>query len=512
MRQDTTGTGRPRPIALGAALLLSAAFVVVVPLDLLPWLRGPAPYPPEWQWELRSPLAFPKAPTWAVAALVLAAIAASFTRPLRRREGRAAPALVAAAVVLGSIFPLALLAREPGGALRTLLSWTSSLSITSYHTAAISDDARDPVGFVRRHADLLPDLARTAKHAATHPPGPVLFFRGALALTERSPALTDALLDAAGLPRRDFAPPRTRPARAAALLGALALSLLAALTAWPLAALGRALGLSPLAAARAALAWSLLPGPALIAPRFDAAIALPVVAFAAATLATLRSARGTALAGRAVAAGAWAGGALALSYGAAAFLAIAGLAAAAADAARARGEAAKGDGAPPARSWRARFAVLAAAAVTAVALAFGLPAALGGEPVRAMRAALAIHRDAYTAPRGYAAWLLFNPVDFAALAGPPVALLSLAAAARAARGALSGRGSPPAAAFGAAVVAGIVLLTLTGLTRGEVGRIWIPLMPLLLPALAQEDDSRALLPAAVLVSLATLAIAAAWRL
>ena len=63
--------------------------------------------------------------------------------------------------------------------------------------------ARDPLAFLRAHARLLPQLTQGRKHAATHPPGPVLWYRGALALCERSPALTEALLAVAGVERRD---------------------------------------------------------------------------------------------------------------------------------------------------------------------------------------------------------------------------------------------------------------------------------------------------------------------
>jgi hypothetical protein len=46
--------------------------------------------------------------------------------------------------------------------------------------------------------------------------------------------------------------------------------------------------------------------------------------------------------------------------------------------------------------------------------------------------------------------------------------------------------------FARGVVAGVLLLLLTGATRGEVGRLWIPVMPLLLVgALAGPDDDRA---------------------
>jgi hypothetical protein len=508
------------PLAL--AIATGLVFVAAVPFDALSFLRGPAPYPPEWQWELRTPLAGLPLPALLLQALVLAVLAATGGRRARERERVVAPLAVTAAVALGFALPLTLLAREPDGALRTLLSRTTSNTITSYHSVAISDEARDPLAFLRRHAELLPSLALSTKHAATHPPGAVLFFRGALAVCESSPSLREGLLRTAGVPDREFAWPLTRAARAAALLAALLLNLLAALTAWPLAALARRLGLPPLAAARCALLWALLPGPALIAPRFDAAIALPVVAFAALLLRALTASRPLATAERAatpvravalaMAAGACAAAALQLSYGAAAFLAVTGLAVAAA----ALAAAAAGGDRRRAPAFLAVFVLLSLAAATALALAFGLPALLGGDPLAALRTALAIHRQAYTAHRDYLLWLAFDPVDFAALLGVPLAVLAAAAAAGASR-LPRRRGRSALEAFTLSLAGGIALLVASGLTRGEVGRLWIPLMPLVaLSATASlEHDARGwrrTLAVGAIVALSLLAVAAAWIL
>lgn len=492
---------------LVTATALSLAFTFSALLNLPPWLRGPAPYPPEWQWEYRAPLEPIPLGAILLIAAVLLLLAVSGLPALQRRARAGARGLVPAAVVLGFLLPLALLAREPGGALRTLLARTSSFSTTSYLTVALRDEARDPLDFVRRHAGLLPELARTAKHAATHPVGPVLLFRAAVVACERSPALTNALLDAAGVPRRAFAPPLTRGARGGALLGALVLGLLAAATAWPLASLAEELGATPLAAGRTALLWCLLPGPALFAPRFDAALALPVVAYAALIA---RAARGPHRVPRALAAGACAAAALLLSYGAAAFLALAGLAVAVSLVARA-------DAAGPQPQTPATGAAVALLVSTgaAAAISFGLPWLAGGHPVEAMRTALAIHHEAYTAPRSYSLWLLFDPIDFAALTGVAVVCLAGAAALAAARALRRRQPAPAAAVLEIAVLTGVVLLDASGVARGEVGRLWIPLMPLVLLAGGSAFEgarARPSLLAGLLCAGSTLALAAAWRL
>lgn len=448
-----------------ALILPSLVVLVSVPFDLLPFLRGPAPYPPEWQWAFR-----PEGPARPLLAAALAALSLlgllwlSFVDRVQR-WGRGLPRLlIAGAVLLGCGFQIGLLAREPGHPLGSLLARTRSRSFTSYHTVAISPEARDPRAFVRGHAASLPDLATRAKHAATHPPGPVLYYRAALAVCESSPGLTDGLLKAAGVPDREFRAPATRAARGAALLGALLLVLLGALTAWPVAMLARGLGAEEVAAARLAVVWALLPGPALMTPQFDQALALPV------TLATwllLSSGAPTAGLHRVLLAGLLGGLAIFTSYGAAVFLAVGGVAALMSW---------------ERPQWRRRALVAGGAATVSGLVAFGVPAFFGHEPLRALVTALAIHREAYTAPRSYPLWLVFNPLDFALFIGVPLAVLACTVTVRLVRKGVTWSGHSVPDRYRLALAGGFALLVLLGVTRGEVGRLWIPLMPLVLVA------------------------------
>jgi hypothetical protein len=487
--------GRTTAVALVSLVALVALGAIVT--DALPWLRGPAPYPPEWQWGWRE--APGRAPVLAslLALALLALVAASLGPRWRARPRAAARLLLAAASVGGLSFSVALLQREPDGALRWLMARTQSFSITSYHSVAVSEDARSPLAFLRAHARLLPDLARTAKHAATHPPGPVLWYRAAVAACASSPSLTAGLLALAGAPGPETQSPERRAARAGALLGALGLAALAALTVWPLARLAEGAGLAPLDAARTAAAFVLLPGPALFAGSLDAALALPVTAWAALLLCAAsdpRARRATALA---AAAGACGAAALFASYGSVAFLGLASLAVAAATAR---------DRASLLRLSRAA----AVAGALALLLAFGLPALLGHEPLLALRTALALHHAEYTAPRSYALWLAFDPLDLALFAGLPFALLAAwrSAGAIGRTAALTRLDRLRWATLG-----GLAALVLAGVTRGEVGRIWIPLVPLLVLASAGDDEPPGLattvLPAALAAAF-TLAMSSSW--
>jgi hypothetical protein len=202
-------------------------------------------------------------------------------------------------------------------------------------------------------------------------------------------------------------------------------------------------------------------------------------------------------------AGLFGGIALFTSYGAAAFLAVGGLAALA------------GATPPTGLQARIRLAVLALlAASIAGALAFGLPALLGHQPLRAMHTALAIHRETYTAPRSYPLWLVFDALDLGMFLGIPVALLASWRASSGLGRALSGSRPRPADRFVLVAVAGVLGLLLLGVTRGEVGRIWIPLMPLLLVgALAgmEDDEGDPSIVVAPLLAALTLAIGAYWN-
>lgn len=490
-------------------MVSAAAFLLGAGGDRVSWLRGPAPYPPEWQWPLRDvPLSGSPWPAALAALAVLALLAATGSVAARSRPARAGRLALAATSILGCVFPLALVAMEPDGALPTIFGRVAYRTATSYYTVALSPEADDALEFLRRHDALLPTFRKGAKHAATHPPGPVLVYRGLLGLCERAPGLTRAVLALSGLPESNPRRPRPEhaaPARAAGVLGGLLILGACVLTSWAIAGLARGLGCGPLASARIGILWTLLPGPVLMLPQFDQALALPVAVSAMAlgrALASGTTRRRIAWASLAGLAGAVA---LSLSYGAPAFLAIGGAAVVVAAAVRGVGRA------------RITAACLAAAAVALAG--FAAPALVGHHPVASLLEALRIHREFFTRPRSYTLWLFFDPVDLAVFLGLPVAASLLWAGARALRRTVEGARLQAAEAFAIAALATLALLLFSGQTRGEVGRIWIPIMPVLLvAALARPsidgDDSAPSAASAVWLAAAlaaiTIAIACRW--
>ena len=490
--------------------VLTAAFLLGASGDRVPWLRGPAPYPPEWQWPLRdAPAAGPIGPALAAVAAILGLLALSGTSWAHSRPRHAPRLLLGIASVLGLALPLALVALEPGGVLATIFDRVAYRTATSYYTVAISPDAADPIDFLRHHHELLPTFRKGAKHAATHPPGPVLVYRGLVGLCEDVPGLTRAVLWLSGLPESN--PRRARPehaahTRAAGVLGGLLILAACALTAWPVAGLARAVGSGPLASARLGILWTLLPGPVLVLPQFDQALALPVALSALALAWAFRAETTARSAAWSTAAGLAGGMAVALSYGAPAFLVIGGLAVLAA---------ALADGVTLERTLRC-----CALAALVTAAAFAAPALLGHHPIASMREALRIHREFFTQPRDYAVWLVFDPLDLALFLGPPVAVSLVAAAVRSVRRLIGRARLQPDEAFRLAALGALLALLVSGQTRGEVGRIWIPIMPaLLVAALARParpgDDAAPSAVSALLLAAAiapvTVAIALWWK-
>jgi hypothetical protein len=226
-------------------------------------------------------------------------------------------------------------------------------------------------------------------------------------------------------------------------------------------------GCEPLAAARVALLWALLPGPVLMTPMLDQALCLPVAA-ATACLAAALAAPAERAWRLAALAGGFGGVAVFLSYGAPVFLAFGGVAALAVGI--------------DARGRLRQAATLAALATVVTTALWLLPALWGHRPLASVVTALAIHRDEYTLPRSYPLWLVFNLVDLAMFLGVPVAWAWTVRNLRA----LRGRSVEPSDRLRIATALALTVLLLSGQTRGEVGRIWLPLMPpLLVAALAR---------------------------
>jgi hypothetical protein len=162
-----------------------------------------------------------------------------------------------------------------------------------------------------------------------------------------------------------------------------------------------------------------------------------------------------------------------------------------------------------------RTAALLLAAAVVVALLLTAAGAWGFNYLASARTALGIHRVEYTAPRQYTTWLWANLMDATLFAGMPVILLGVWGCIA---GVMRGRWTSTASMRArVAVLAGILLLDVSGTTRGEVGRIWVPMMPMMYLGVMGEAGDRPTSPAiaeslivATLLAAFTLAFALRW--
>ncbi|MBM4049980.1 MAG: hypothetical protein FJ279_33200 [Planctomycetes bacterium] len=98
-------------------------------------------------------------------------------------------------------------------------------------------------------------------------------------------------------------------------------------------------------------------------------------------------------------------------------------------------------------------------------------------------------RDQYdrrVAVMTYSKWIWWNLADVVVFVGLPAALLYLKGWFRLARQLLATRAAPPEAIFHIAFLLTLLILNFSGVTLGEVARLWIMYMPFLLLLAAQE--------------------------
>ncbi len=466
-------------VAVGGGIAL-VAYLAIVRTDALPWLRGPAPFPPDWEWPFTDR---PVSWTWLPpigCGLVLVALHAWLGRRGDVSRVGAAAALVAATLV-GWAFHVSLTAPAAGGAMHWFAAQANEPALLSHFNAALSPDVDDAADYVDRYAERLPAYRDRHFHVSSRPPGLVLAFRVVIEACATRPAACRAIVDRLPMTAQERTRLRSRlpdVLTVAAIVGILATALTCVLALWPIAGLAGAFGMSRDDAIGIAILWPLVPGAALFLGTVDTLVA-PFIALG--TLALARAGASEAR-GRAIAWGVVGGasGALALhvTYGALLFTAIGvGVAACL-----------------PARSWANRWIALLVAVVCGAAL-FAVPVLWGYDPIAAFRASIGMH-GSLTAARDRVTWSAFNALDYATFLGAPLAVAVF-------------RIRPDRAAAALACIAvGLAGVTAAGFVLGEVGRIWIPAMPLTLVALLarRPGPGRGALALALLATTITLRV------
>jgi hypothetical protein len=448
------------PEMLAAGLIgVTVILVLAVVFDQPSWIRGPAPYPAQWQWAYRAPDTWYRiGPALLGATVIIGAViflCVGGSAQNHRARGRAG---LAAAMVGALILQLGVLHVGQGGAFATIGSLTRSELFTGYFAVAL--DRRGTTDLIDNYAEMLTNLP---VHARTHPPGPVLYYRAFVNGFDALPSFGTSLirtLEAVDVPVERFTT-NSRGARepivaAAAFVAGLCTVFAAILIAWPVARIAEAGGADSISAAGAGALWGLCPAALFFMPGFDAIETLLIALASLLGCMALATERSPRAAGYALAAGVIAGIALFCSFGAGPMLIAAGLTALVIASGRPL-------------NWP-RLVLAAGAAVLGAVIILSVPLLLGFEYVRTFQGIMALHRDHYTPP-GRGLWLRFNLLDFSIFLGWPLIAWLVA---------LHFRNRKDRAGRVVLVLTiCVAVIDIADLTRSEVGRLWMPLMPLI---------------------------------
>jgi hypothetical protein len=413
------------PIALAVVLAIGLAFVAGVYLKT-PGLNGTW----YWAWPYRD-LGFAR--VLALLALPMLPFALAL-REIERGDASRGIAWPIALLMLASfgLQMLGMLCRPEG--LEHLRAIVMSPIATSYYTDAlkIGDLGTWLANF---------HTATLAKHSATHPPGPILWY---------------------WLWLRGFDPPT------AALAGGIAIGGLATLAIPAVYAFAGLWAADRRSRLVASAYYALVPATVVFFPEFDQIYPIFAMLAAIAWVHALRGSRAAAVAFGVVlfaetffAYNLLAAGAFLAMY-AAYFLW------------RERGDAG---------AWRA-FLVASAVGLAAFAVCHGIVWLLGFDPVRTFGHALAMQKlDAATVHRPWSSTVLLDPYDFllgaGILAGPLIVL-------HVARIAKSFAAARESSALSLMALATILAVDVSGLLRGETARLWLFLQPFAIVPASRE--------------------------
>lgn len=149
--------------------ILTIAFLVIIAFDLLPFFRGPAPYPPEWQWPYLYVNTWSKiyAPLAVFLGLIYVFFASTNKNGVLQKNKNL---LLLIGIILAFLIQLSILHFSRTG-IFILLGRIIHPEINGYFTAA--SDIDNVYIFLKTFNN---ELLNFAYHAKSHPPGSMLFF------------------------------------------------------------------------------------------------------------------------------------------------------------------------------------------------------------------------------------------------------------------------------------------------------------------------------------------------
>lgn len=465
---------------LAVALLVGLLSAWIVLVDALPWLRGPAPWPPSWRW-LYVPIGFDAPLRLAIHALILlgyGVLVVWMTRPHASVRTRIALLFAGIFVVIWQL--LQSWVREPN-LLDTLIFRTYAPPLNGYFLAAAQVQSIGDT--LNNYVAAMPGFF--GDKPQTHPPGLFLYYAFFQESFVRLPGLTARFAPIArgwAIPGQDW-PQLAEHLITSAFVTTLIQTVLIGLTPPALYAFLRQLrspdeGRSHTIALWAALLTPLIPALTLFFLQWDQIF--PALGFAAWFFALRGQNRLAQIENRGWGQWLdwlWAGLLLSLltwlSFGTLVFGLMIGLHV----------------------LWREGIAFLenrnrfdpllalpVVGGLTLMGMGVIVPwlaayAVWGMNFFDLLRAGLAAHYEIVTAHRDYATWVWMNIVDFVLWTGPALILLGMAGS-----GWLLAQGwrlRPWRDWAGLALILWLIFLflDLSGATRGEIGRLWIFLMP-----------------------------------
>lgn len=467
-----------------AALLVGIVTAFLLATDAVPALRGPD----NWRWQRRVLDAWPGLLVIVGLFVLLVLVAGGIRRAWGARPNRARFPLMAAAILVVFAEMAALVAIEPGG-LSNVPRRVLDPSFTSYHRIARE------VGGVGDFLRAYPKLQREFPvHGSSQPPGRVLFFDAVNewaskpGRAERILAFADLL---GGVPQGSSR--TTDEERAGAFVAGWLLIAIGALSLIPLASLAGGRG-DPATVAGCVLLMGSVPSFLLFTPETDHLVLFLTLSAAAFLVEAMRWASRRWAAALAFGAG--------LAAGAGVFVSLSTLAALLAWAVAFAGMVVlarrRGVPMPTAR----QSVSLAVASLAGLAVVPGMAAAAGLDWPAVVRECFAAAHTVQVLVHGrhFATWVRWNLWDFALFLGPPLVIAWLARI-PAEIGELTGRREPSSLElpFATALLVGLVAIDLSGRILGEVGRIWMFLMPFAAAAAggAASRDVAGVLPLAL---------------
>lgn len=161
-----TGIFRNKLLALVS--ILTPILLIFIALDLIPFLRGPAPYPPEWQWDYLFVNTLEK--IW-VPVLAIMFIFGMYIIAERRKLSWIGIIIFLSGTVIASyLFQMGVLYFSRAG-IGVLIHRVINPELNGYFTASLN--IKSIYDFLSTYND---NFLNFVYHAASHPPGAILFF------------------------------------------------------------------------------------------------------------------------------------------------------------------------------------------------------------------------------------------------------------------------------------------------------------------------------------------------